>query len=51
MAACQPEIVGIVGAGPAGLTAAYELQKRSDHHRPVLFEAGDLVGGTARTES
>lgn len=43
--------VGIIGAGPAGLTAAYELQKRSDRHQPVLFESGDLVGGIARTES
>jgi protoporphyrinogen oxidase len=45
------ERVGIIGAGPAGLTAAYELQKRSNRHQPVLFEAGDLVGGIARTES
>jgi protoporphyrinogen oxidase len=43
--------VVIVGAGPAGLTAAYELLKRSDRHRPVLFEAGEIVGGIARTES
>ena len=43
--------VAIVGAGPAGLTAAYELQKRSRAFRPILLEGGDLVGGIARTES
>jgi len=43
--------VVIIGGGPAGLTAAYELQKRSDAWRPVIFEGGKLVGGIARTES
>jgi protoporphyrinogen oxidase len=43
--------VVIVGAGPAGLTAAYELQKRSKAHRPIVLEASDDVGGIARTES
>jgi protoporphyrinogen oxidase len=38
----------IIGAGPAGLTAAYEFLKRSDI-RPVVFEATDMVGGIART--
>lgn len=32
------------------MTAAYELQKRSGNHRPIVFEAGDLLGGIARTE-
>ncbi|MEM7721269.1 MAG: NAD(P)/FAD-dependent oxidoreductase [Pseudomonadota bacterium] len=41
----------IVGGGPAGLSAAYELQKRSDHVRPIVFEANSLVGGISRTES
>ena len=41
----------ILGGGPAGLTAAYELQRRADHVRPVVFEAGDIVGGIARTEN
>lgn len=39
----------IVGAGPAGLTAALELLRRSDHSLVVL-EALDMVGGLARTE-
>ncbi len=41
----------IIGGGPAGLTAAYELQKRSDAVRPIVFEAGNMVGGISRTES
>ena len=39
--------VAIIGAGPAGLTAAYELIKRGD---PVIvFEADHVVGGISRT--
>lgn len=38
----------VVGAGPAGLTAAYELLKKSGI-RPVVFEAADTVGGISRT--
>ncbi len=38
----------IVGAGPAGLTAAYELQRSSDV-RPLVFELGEQVGGISRT--
>ncbi|MFN4128212.1 MAG: NAD(P)/FAD-dependent oxidoreductase [Paracoccaceae bacterium] len=41
----------VIGAGPAGLTTAYELQKRSADHVPIIIESGDLVGGIARTES
>ena len=41
----------VVGAGPAGLTAAYHLQKNSDRHVPQVFEASDMVGGISRTES
>jgi hypothetical protein len=43
--------VAIIGAGPAGLTAGYELQKRDPSVVPVLFEGGTIVGGIARTES
>ncbi len=43
--------VVVIGAGPAGLTAAYELQKRSKSHRPIVLEASDMVGGISRTES
>jgi len=38
----------IVGGGPAGLTAALELARRSDV-LPIVLEAGDDVGGISRT--
>jgi len=38
----------IVGAGPAGLTAAFELLQRSGV-RPLVFEADTQVGGISRT--
>lgn len=37
----------IMGAGPAGLTAAYELYKRGV--RSLLLEKDNIVGGIART--
>jgi protoporphyrinogen oxidase len=42
--------VAIIGGGPAGLTAAFELQKRSKSHHPVVFEESSEVGGISRTE-
>lgn len=38
----------IVGGGPAGLTAAYELLKQTDVH-PVVYEVEDSVGGISKT--
>lgn len=38
----------IIGAGPAGLTAAYELLERSDIV-PVILEENDFVGGISAT--
>src|SRR6202142_3729940 len=38
----------IAGAGPAGLTAALELLRRSAI-KPVIFEAGTQVGGISKT--
>lgn len=38
----------IIGAGPAGLTAALELLRRSDI-KPIVLEALDDVGGISRT--
>ena len=38
----------IIGAGPAGLTAAYELLTRSDIE-PVILEENDFVGGISAT--
>jgi protoporphyrinogen oxidase len=39
--------VGIIGAGPAGLTAAYRLQQLGAE--VVVFEAAPLVGGMGRS--
>ena len=39
--------VGIIGAGPAGLAAAYQLSKRGIEVE--VFEAGATVGGLSRT--
>jgi len=39
----------VIGAGPAGLSAAYELTKFNA--RPILIEKHDKVGGLARTEN
>jgi len=38
----------IIGAGPAGLTAAYELLDRTDI-TPLVLELSDCVGGISRT--
>jgi protoporphyrinogen oxidase len=42
------QVVVIVGAGPAGLTAALELI-RDGRARPIVLEASDAVGGISRT--
>lgn len=39
--------IAVIGAGPAGLTAAYRLQQRGAD--VTVFEASDAVGGLART--
>ena len=38
----------IVGAGPAGLTAAIELQRHSEI-KPIVLEASQEIGGISRT--
>ena len=38
----------IIGAGPAGLTAALELLRRTDI-QPILLEATSDIGGISRT--
>ena len=43
----QSSPVIIIGAGPAGLSAAYELSK--DSRRCTILEADAVVGGLART--
>ncbi len=42
----RPDVV-IIGAGPAGLTAAYQLSKRGV--AATVLEADDVVGGISRT--
>lgn len=39
----------IIGAGPAGLTAAYELLKKGNDIEVVVFEESDCFGGISRT--
>ena len=47
MPTSEPPAVVIVGAGPAGLTAAYQLVKQDV--APVVLEADSVVGGISRT--
>ncbi len=42
--------IAVIGAGPAGLTAAYQLAK-ADGVEVDVFEASDSVGGMAKTIS
>ena len=44
----QQQTAVIIGAGTAGLTAAYELLQKSGI-RPIVLEADPMVGGIART--
>src|SRR6266849_5529642 len=46
--AAEKQVV-VIGGGPAGLTAGYELTKFD--LRPIILEKQSLVGGLARTES
>ncbi len=39
----------IIGAGPAGLTAAYELLSRSGDYEVVVLEESSALGGISRT--
>jgi protoporphyrinogen oxidase len=38
----------IIGAGPAGLTAAYELLNRTDI-KPIIIEKSNYIGGISKT--
>ena len=44
------KVAVIIGAGPAGLTAAYELLARTDI-KPIVLEQSGMVGGLSRTEN
>ncbi len=41
----------IIGAGPAGLTAAYCLLKQAPGIQPVILEETNEIGGISRTVS
>lgn len=43
--------VAVIGAGPAGLTVAYELLKRSSEFDITIFEKEKVVGGLSKTVS
>lgn len=38
----------IIGAGPAGLTSAYELLDKTDI-KPIIYEKSDAIGGISKT--
>ena len=39
----------IIGAGPAGLTAAYEFLNKSSEYEIFVFEESDIMGGISKT--
>ncbi len=39
----------VIGAGPAGLTAAYELLKQSEDMEVIVFEESENFGGISKT--
>ena len=41
--------VAIIGAGPAGLSCAYEILKNSNDFNVVIFEETEFIGGISRT--
>ncbi|GAB5496064.1 MAG: hypothetical protein Phyf2KO_11440 [Phycisphaerales bacterium] len=47
---CERWPVLVIGGGPAGLSGAYELLKHAPDMKPLVVEAGQRVGGIARTE-
>lgn len=45
----RDKIAVIIGAGPAGLSAAYYFLKNTEDVKPIIFEELDCVGGISRT--
>jgi len=45
----RDKIAVIIGAGPAGLAAAYEFLTNTDNIKPILIEKSDSVGGISKT--
>lgn len=44
----KKKVALIIGAGPAGLTTAYELLERTEY-LPIILESSDEIGGISRT--
>ena len=44
----KKKIAAIAGAGPAGLTAAYEFLDETDI-QPIVFEQSNMIGGISQT--
>lgn len=44
----KKKVAVIIGAGPAGLTAAYELLEKTDI-QPLIFEMSEDIGGISKT--
>src|SRR5512137_3003172 len=42
------QVALIIGAGPAGLTTAYELVHKTDI-KPIIFETSGEIGGISKT--
>lgn len=47
--ACAMKRVIVIGAGPAGLTAAYELLDGSGEYEVIVLEESQEIGGISRT--
>ena len=45
----QKKIAVIAGAGPAGLTGAYEFLHQNTDVHPIVFEQSDEIGGISKT--
>ena len=45
----KDKTVLIIGAGPAGLTAALEIIRRGEHLNALVVEATDTIGGISQT--
>ncbi len=45
----RDKIALIIGAGPAGLSAAYHLLMETEDIKPVILEKFDCIGGISRT--
>ncbi len=45
----KKKIAVIAGAGPAGLTSAYEFLHQNTDIHPIVFEQSDEIGGISKT--